>query len=341
MMRRVDEFAKFVILVLAAPLGCAADEIPLEDYGRSLNEAYCEWATGCGEFGDMYACSTYVSASLAFEVGADLMNGVANGSIVYDGERAHECIEALTGASCAVYAFEDTLWSSVCSRVFSGTIADGQLCHLDVQCRSSWCDVSWDACDGACCAGSCVTVPQGSAIGQACPLGLCVDGAFCDYGTETCQARKGEGVPCEYSEACASDLVCMGYPGVCARPRAEGEACIGGECGRLGLTCDPTRSICVAVQVAGEVCNPEVDLCGTSLSCSAATNTCMSAPGFGEPCAYECNGLQLYCAVDGLGGGGVCEARKNNGEACSYEDECLSWYCGASGTCAEPPVCVF
>lgn len=324
----------FLSLLLSQGAGCGPEKVPLEDYAREMRTAYCDWASGCGEFGEEQACLYYLGANESLFLPVDTINGVSGGSIRYDEAQAGACIEALIGSSCALYSFEDTLYASVCADVFTGVVEDGQLCYLDMQCASSWCDL--DNCDSACCAGACLTIPQGGAIGQPCPLGLCDENTYCHWDTETCQARKAASAPCDYSEECSSGLLCL--PGTCELPRQEGEPCLNGQCGRMGLTCDPTSTLCVLVQKAGEICNPDIDLCGTSLSCNSSTHTCTNAPNIGAPCVGQCSGYQVYCAYEDAYEG-TCEQRKANGSSCTWSDECVSLYC--DNVCITPPVCVY
>ncbi len=328
----------FIIsLLLAQSTGCGPSKVPLDDYAREVRSAYCDWASACGEFVDAEACLYYLGDSGDLFLAADIFNGVRGGSIRYDASQAGECVEALANSSCALFAFEDTLFASVCDDVFSGVIEDGQLCYLDVQCASSWCDL--DYCDSACCAGTCLTIPEGGTLGQTCPLGLCDESTYCHYDTETCQAHKGASAHCDYSEECSSGLLCMGSPGTCEAPRQEGEPCLSGECGRMGLTCDPTSTLCVSVQTAGEICNPDIDLCATSLVCNSDTHTCTSAPGAGESCTWQCSGYQVYCDFEG--GEGTCVYRKANGSTCTWSDECVSLYCDNDSICTDYPICIY
>ena len=325
-------------LLLAQNTGCGPAKVPLSDYERGVQSAYCDWASACGEFSDEQACLYYLGDDYTdLTLTADILNGVDGGSILYDASQAGECLEALRSSSCGLYAFEDTLFASVCTDVFSGVVEDGQLCYVDLQCTSSWCDI--ESCESSCCVGTCLSIPQGGAIGQACPLGLCDEGSYCHWDTETCQALKAASAPCDYSEECANELLCLG--GTCEPPRQEGEPCLDGQCGRMGVTCDPTSAICVSVQTAGEICNPNVDLCATGLVCNSDTHTCTVAPGAGEPCIGQCSGYQVYCDYgDGFGAEGTCAYRKANGSTCTWSDECVSNYCDNT-ICIEYPICVY
>ena len=342
-----QRYSVIILASLALSSACAPKEIELDDLPRSFSDAFCDWAIGCGEFGegDHDFCAKTVGIEWdvsTYIVTPDVLRAIETGSVSYDGEAAFECVEAVREASCLESNIDNIFAAPSCKDVFSGSLEIGTLCWTDLQCESQFCDVDYLACSMACCAGTCAPLPN-AVLGQPCPTGYCIDGSICDYDTETCVPKQVNGGPCIDSYDCADGLACLGYyEGVCSLPRNEGEFCVGEACGRMGLSCDTTTNVCVQVQHAGALCNPDIDLCGWGLGCNPSTNTCQVIGGIGTPCVddYECGDWTLYCDIDYLTQTeGTCRQLKANGAACTSPWECQGSKC-TDGVCAPEASCV-
>jgi hypothetical protein len=153
---------------------------------------------------------------------AELEAGVTDGTIVYHGDKAGNCLAAAENASCAEFnGGEINSDNADCETTFEGTVATGAACTTSEQCVSG-------ACVGETGAQTCVTLPG---VGQPCPDFQCADGAYCEYtkaGGE-CVTLKANGTACNSDYECADDF-CegadpqMGTPGTCA---AEPATCDG------------------------------------------------------------------------------------------------------------------
>lgn len=331
-------------LVALAVTSACNHEVPLEEFSREASNAFCDWTISCGEFDDADFCARTagIEQDLAYWIlTPDVLRALDNGSVLYDGEVAYDCFEAIRESSCIDTNFEDLFYSRTClAAIFSGTLDNGVLCWDDFQCVSGSCDVDYAACDLACCAGTCAALPN-AVLGQPCPAGYCIDGSLCNYDTETCVPKGGLGADCYDNYECGDELVCLGDK--CTTPRGAGELCLGGECGQMGLSCDNTSNLCVAVQHQGALCNPDNDLCGWGLSCNPSTNTCQGAVGIDGPCQddFDCGDWSLYCDIDYLVGvDGTCRPLKASGTPCLSSGECQSYYCDDGGTCAPEPSCI-
>jgi hypothetical protein len=123
-------------------------------------------------------------------------------------------------------------------------LGNGQMCRSPEGESLGQCDPEQDLfCDPD--SGSCVQLPG---PGEAClggidSEGVCGRDAYCDFeapGGPTCQARPGEGQPCEGQAGCADGLFCdysnEASP-TCQAPPGEGQPCPNGQCDE-GLFCN-------------------------------------------------------------------------------------------------------
>lgn len=245
-------------------------------------------------------------------IGAEHANGSAlrrrasvdAGRIAYDPAMATECLAAIEAATCA--ELDGGSGPAVCDGVFTGTVADGDVCGSSDECATGWCDAGI-TCPWLCAARK----PEGSDCSDS---GECLSGA-CDWATHLCvpDVPGAEGEPCGRGvDSCLPGLYCDS--GVC-RPRlAVAEYCSGfnNDC-QTGLGCAEDRR-CRPLVPVGESCAAAA--CGMGVYCSAAAGTrCADIPWrAGDDCAEHGGCWGLGCASSGLcvegtvPAGGVCDA---------------------------------
>jgi len=172
--------------------------ISLEDYTEEHERAECERDVRCGEAPDMESC---LAASFDERVNypKTRANAVEAGTIIYDGDAARKCIDAVAKDDCT-FSNWDTLFAA-CVNVFEGTVPEGGTCVVFAECAG---DVSCETDPGctpeSCCVGTCR--PPLVEIGGDCSVNyFCVRGAYChqDFvaGTATCEAELPIGSACD------------------------------------------------------------------------------------------------------------------------------------------------
>lgn len=195
--------------------------------------------------------------------------------------------------------------SEACRLAMRGTVDDGGICALPLECLSGRCEVP-----SASCAGTCVP-RDGAGVtcsdDDACEAGLiCLD--------TICQMPPPEGGTC--TGRCAEGLFCDARR-VCEPRRDVGGACrgigIGGDC-LDELACRSNR--CAAPPIAGETCWPEyLPRCAEGLRC--VRTTCRAPSPAGTSCAST-----IECESGARCHEGVCRMIVVPGEACEPGDPC-------------------
>lgn len=144
-----------------------------------------------------------------------LEDSIADGRVVYHGDRMGACLDLMAAMSCdesAVAIEGDIIWSG-CQDPFEGQVALGGDCAQDFDCVSEYCSGDSTDFEGNVTFGLCADYP---AIGQPCDDFTCGPDAYCESGaTPTCQALLSDGSACTDGEDCASSG-CNG--GVCGAP---------------------------------------------------------------------------------------------------------------------------
>ncbi|MCH9687214.1 MAG: hypothetical protein K0V04_37615 [Deltaproteobacteria bacterium] len=266
-----------LMLVIAAQLGCDAEELPAVE-GSDLRvqelDARCEYLVRCGFMPDADTCqqSSSPDASLVQAVGSTSFARAA-----YDEEAAAVWLDTLRNLGCEATVANVRTLADARAAVFGGRISVGGSCFADAECEGdAVCDRA--ACPGnqVCCTGSCVET-RVLTVGETCPVsqpGLrltarCEDSAYCQVpevedGMEpptegTCAARVDNGLPCDTLNGCLDGQRCnVGASGNCYRLAGSGEDCNPdlqrGSCLDVNEVCSVNSSTCVAAPGPGEAC---------------------------------------------------------------------------------------
>jgi hypothetical protein len=299
-------------LLLPACAGGSAP-VPLEEAASRSAAASCEAGLRCGLFPDEASCAGAVEPELG-----QLRLDVSAGKIIYDAEAVGACFDALASLRCDDYRTADP---ASCRRALTGTVADGDPCHLVDDCRSGDCDMSGCARGLACCAGICgpssTTVADGASCADAAVR--CADGSYCaGFGAAALCARRGVvGADCDARGQCADGLDCLrarvGTQGTCGPYPKSGEACSrepDDNCGDVRFYCDQVTLRCTKRLAVGVNCSHSPSGCVLYAGCEASSGKCVALARAGAPCdvAVGCLGL-LPCTS------GVCAASAP-GELC-------------------------
>ena len=326
-------------LVFAACGG--GGSIAVEDLGDEVTGAQCANLVSCGLFENTAECEALVGRDIDL---GDLIAGVEDGTITYDGDAAADCLDGLSGASCDPSAEENRVDNQACDDAFTGNVVDGGSCYISEQCQSRRCVVA-GSCVEQCCVGTCEATEAPAAIGQSCANNDCVSNAFCNS-SDVCAALIGAGTACTNDDQCAFGLICDAVndgPLLCTTTPGLGDPCAGGEsCPITGQTCDFSDSTCAQVLHVGDACDPQNDLCSfANGGCNPTSMTCDPVPGVGEPCPGFLCGGGAWCDFDFQLGTSECMAPLANSAACDSDSQCQSGYCDdMAGTCAAEVVCV-
>jgi hypothetical protein len=260
------------------------------------------------------------------------------------------CTGGITGGACDGGASLCVPGSNICTaRPHAGDdcgVSDfcgpSLICDASHQCaQPPALGIAGAACtSSSACAAGLVCSPEqlcvaGPASGTLCSGGTCSNGEACAraFDTRTCTDQGAAGAVCTVDVDCASPLVCDAN-GTCAPAPAQDEPCApSGVCG-TGLTCDSgNTNTCVHAPGIGEPCIVGPATCADGLGCDV-NNLCAAPPGDGEPCLLP----QLLCA-DGLGcafeaNGSICRTQVGPGGACTNDRSCSNSFCDFStNTC--------
>lgn len=311
---------------------CGGGGVKLDDLPDELIDALCERQVRCGAYTSVAECRADVR--VRFE---EILAGVEDGRIVYDEDKAGDCLEALGGASCDATQENVREEPEACRDALRGTVPDGMgPCYADVECVSGDCSIP--DCGMACCAGVCGTTRVEVAIGGTCngTTGPCAAGSFCDSATTTCTALRAVGGTCTSNRQCAYGLYCL-EAGTCADAPNRGDACPEQYCADIGDRCDATTTTCTGLGRIGDACAEGfagLFDCVAPLTCNQTTLQCDNPPAAGQPCLFFCASGNFCNAND------VCETQKANGQACEGGSECQSSYCDeTTAVCGDEPVC--
>jgi hypothetical protein len=219
------------IVLVAFGLGsCGGGSVPLDQCGAQLEATRCHKLLACCSLGQIAAldrtivdeatCEASFAAS-GNSVVAAAAPLVDAGVVIYRGDQARACLDALAGLDCETWSGGSDLVAppSPCNRAFEGTLAAGSPCtvSMELECASGAC--TNDATGALACAA-----PVG--LGQSCEAAPCVLGLRCvsdptSGGPRTCGQPLPDGAVCALDQDCASGscvFAAISGPNTCARP---------------------------------------------------------------------------------------------------------------------------
>ena len=305
------------LIFIVGVIGCGGGGgVSVEDLPDEIEGAQCDRAVACEGIADRATCEAAVDLNDA-EFGA-LQAAVKDGTIKYDSGKAADCADSFGSTDCSFPGFHE---DNPCDDVFTGTVATGGACVIDLQCANFGSCVTMPSCDPetTCCTGTCMGMATESPIGGPCgnETSFCGFDAFCKTpatgGAGTCTALiAGEGTACDEIDACVNPLYCnlnfQTGTGTCKKAAASNATCSRMDlipCADSRDYCDPTMLKCVRDAAVGAACPTGVQCVGFA-SCIAGT-----------------------CVAD-IAAGGACSV--DTGADCAGNLECIG------GTCKLPPV---
>jgi hypothetical protein len=194
------------ILLLA---GCGSDGVTIENFAQKYAEAICSknfQCCGASELADktMSTCVTN-NQLLIGALTASINESKAKGRANYDAAKSGTCIDSLKAMTCDQFKQGISANMAACMAFVTPNVAQGGACTQDYECTTGNCagaDTSVDPpVDGMC--GEAITlVPIGGTCGGS---GACVDGAYCETATTTCQPHKAAGTACTSDDECVNE----------------------------------------------------------------------------------------------------------------------------------------
>jgi len=329
---------RFGALLSIAVVACNRPSIAFSDLDQEMQQARCERLARCKLFPDEASCHTFSRMVTDPSVGA----AIAAHKIEYSGEFARQCVDATANQSCDLTAHDSHIPPSACSAMFTGRVADGDSCSIDVECASGTCDLPMMCPEMACCVGACRATQDPGDTGAACAKQRdCKPGLACGQDS-TCHAPGGSGAACSSDRECGDGLACIGAsstPGTCRVLPHAGQVCVYQRCADENLRCDDTTHVCVPVGLPGDPC-PTGTECSIDMECDATTHLCREYPTLGMPCDGTCVG-DSFCSI-GASGAGTCVALLVNNSPCDGDQQCASGFCQDGAVfrgCIDPYVC--
>jgi hypothetical protein len=316
------------------------NSIPLEQLGELQANALCSYMVRCGMMEDVTTCL----ASLRISLPIDYLAAVGAGKIQYHGDKAKQCLDAITQLACTrdqgYFGRSDQL-DPACNETFTGTIGGMGACKLNEECISQDC-MPAAGCPGPCCAGTCngSNAPAHKNLGEPCGKHDTCNGGFCDNAgaNSTCQAYKAAGQACNGTQECDTTAFCdfNTTPPLCRQMSATGGQCTGQtQCIQLGDVC--RSGTCTTGGLAGYACTPTNPACQVLHGCVNG-GTCEPPAMVGQSCAAYPACQDGYCRQSDR----ICAARLADGKPCDPtlgSDQCESGFCDPTGSCATPAAC--
>src|SRR6185312_14324109 len=86
-----------LVLTIALVAACSDDggPIPITGLQGAITNAYCNTYVTCGLVDDLATCRTL---DIDVEIDASLIAAVQAGKVIYDADKARECLNAITGS---------------------------------------------------------------------------------------------------------------------------------------------------------------------------------------------------------------------------------------------------
>ncbi len=294
-------------------------DVTINNYQEKVVDLFCESMIKCEGWDYFSAILNDTDNCKEYLLKNDEMFSTAekeaydNKRFSFNSSNAAKCLDAMKNAGCNMANMEVP---EECSKMFVGTVADGENCNVDYECISSFCDTSKS------CPGKCAPFVK---LGESCEKNPCEKELVCDDEVEdfVCvMPRRNikENEECEGAgSSCAEGLYC---DTTCKKYKNEGENCEDSAC-KSGFFCN-AKNICAKYSEI-EIVTTENGQCDINYINRV------------KICDFT---KDLYCFEDN--GAGVCLKRKEIGESCE-DGQCksgldCSWnendemFCVESGT---------
>lgn len=195
------------------------DATPMAHFARDRVRVQCEKDFACCSLGESRFQNGLVPVTVDDCVArhhlplGDLQHLEEQGLLVFDPQKAQECINTLTAMTCAEFFFSNAVnWDDYCTDPFLGNVPNGAPCTGWEECASSYCfkEVSYGIPEYGICR-------EFGDVGEACqPYVGCREGLHCDDSNRaapSCQPQRPLGTECNsyqgWPQQCARGLTCL------------------------------------------------------------------------------------------------------------------------------------
>jgi hypothetical protein len=259
------------------------------------------------------SCTGFLTKQIQQSDFSLLDDAIAKGTVVYDGTKVQECLDAIRAKGCLVLS---TRLGGLCSDVLHGTVAAGQPCTFNAECTLGlFCKTT--SCPGVC-------TPH------------LAEGAACED-DNNCQ----DGLTCSDQGVCQKSVTLdvTGASGAACDP-TQGRFCQEGlSCAAVSIAGNAPVFQCEAAPASGcHVAFPEQ--CPTGQFCKLPANTldgaCTPIPKAGEACGKYSSGDSRFVCAAGTTcdvAAGNCVSFQDLGGSCTADNQCYSKSCSTAGAC--------
>jgi hypothetical protein len=321
-------------LALSLSLGCPgepsdADAGPPAPDKDDLVEAYVDVFLRCSEWGpDSFLSELEPDVAEDFRRRFDdtlterVREVLDSPNVELHEDRIAGCVAFLEAAECGEEPLEGE-----CEDVVTGTIEDDGPCLDDSECASGFCHQPDDAECGTCepVGGDGDACRELSDVTMEVETLRCEEDLYCNFVSEECEPKLGQGALCVSSGQCQQDHYCVGFPAQC-------DAIAFGE--EAGDTCFVTdqAQTCGGVLVAGLRCEGAANTDGVCVAIAIVAENGTCDGQIGEDAALWCErGLtQNYCVIPDGANVGVCGPLPAAGDSCVQ----------STGRCRNDALCV-
>jgi hypothetical protein len=218
--------AALAAIAVAGMAGCGGggeSGMTLADYMSQAQQIECQKAIECCttyEIGEKYPNGTLADVQRCADVPQDMSalidilfkHSIDSGYVVFDANRAANCLDSLEALTCAQYSVLVDLIAGSCNSPLVPQQDTGEPCRSDLDCLSGYCEGASLTTDGVCGAAA-------PGNGEQCDL-TCAEGYFCEF--HTCAPILADGETCGTSDECQSMA--------CFTPEGETDAVCGVWC---------------------------------------------------------------------------------------------------------------
>jgi hypothetical protein len=180
--------------------------ISINDFPQRYAQALCSKNFQCCDASElvgkmMSTCVSDNQAVIAILI-SEINASQARGRVSYDPNQSGICISSLEAMTCDEFKQGIGGNMAACMAFIMPRVAQGGACTQGYECTTGNCAGADTSVDPPV-EGMCAAAPVLAAVGASCATSECVDNAYCDTATTTCQPLKAAGV------ACTSDSECI------------------------------------------------------------------------------------------------------------------------------------
>jgi MYXO-CTERM domain-containing protein len=197
-----------IVLLVGCGGGSGSSTVTIQSFPQKYAEALCAKNFGCCDAAElsgktMATCVDMNETALTF-LTTEIQASQAQGRASFDPKASGTCVDSLKAMTCEEFKQGASANMTACMALIMPKVAMGGACTQPYECTTGNCegaDTTADpVVDGTCAAATPVVAVGASCAGNA----ACVEGAYCDFTTTTCQPRKGVGETCTSSDECTN-----------------------------------------------------------------------------------------------------------------------------------------